>query len=329
MDVVNEQTKLGKYKKIQELGSGGFGKTYLVSKIGTREKYVMKEIKLPKVDFMVFFDEINTLKKISKYGCRKDLLCYHDYFIDYSKSMLYIVTKAFENATTLQEFLQVRQLLRAPPPRKHLLTIMYNLLEALAYLHNIGIAHSDIKPDNILINPWLEIQVIDFGLSCSERCRPGGTITFMAPEMLRKYIEGIKQVSFQTTVAADVFSMGVTFYLLANMEYPFPMYPSMKKVRGLSSLIEMFEKHYRPHTYQVDLDNEEVGIADLLTFYEKRGDKIISLYNNNATPIDKAINDIIESMLSVKTLLFRGRPSANKALSQVRKLMSRLQDAHS
>lgn len=41
-------------------------------------------------------------------------------------------------------------------------------LEALDYLHNLGIIHCDLKPENILIKSYrkCEIKVIDLGSSC-------------------------------------------------------------------------------------------------------------------------------------------------------------------
>ena len=49
----------------------------------------------------------------------------------------------------------------------HMITIMYNLLCALKFLHSANIIHRDIKPANILISSKCEITICDFGLARS------------------------------------------------------------------------------------------------------------------------------------------------------------------
>jgi len=72
--------------------------------------------------------------------------------------------------------------------------IIKQLLEVVAYLHDIGIIHRDLKPENILLvdkSDIPQIKVADFGLS--KLTSPGesqylacGTLGYSAPEVLKK-----------------------------------------------------------------------------------------------------------------------------------------------
>ena len=50
---------------------------------------------------------------------------------------------------------------------KHIITVVYNLLCAVKYLHSANVLHRDLKPANILINEDCSIKICDFGLARS------------------------------------------------------------------------------------------------------------------------------------------------------------------
>ena len=49
--------------------------------------------------------------------------------------------------------------------RSQALSLAFNLLTAVKYLHLANIIHRDLKPENILVTESLEVQIIDFGLA--------------------------------------------------------------------------------------------------------------------------------------------------------------------
>ena len=70
--------------------------------------------------------------------------------------------------------------------------IMFQVIDALSYLHRQDIVHRDIKPENILYNPESKtIKLVDFGISKRFRRRGAlidmwtitGTLYYRAPEM--------------------------------------------------------------------------------------------------------------------------------------------------
>jgi len=47
----------------------------------------------------------------------------------------------------------------------HVVTILYNLLCALNYMHSAGIVHRDLKPANLLIDSNCYVKICDLGLA--------------------------------------------------------------------------------------------------------------------------------------------------------------------
>lgn len=92
------------------------------------------------------------------------------------------------------------------------LTMFSQQLQAVKYLHGMGITHRDIKPENILIesrNPTLNTKLSDFGLS-SDRSQLQtfcGTQLYVAPEVCSQ--------GKQYTNAVDIWSLGVVGLQLA------------------------------------------------------------------------------------------------------------------
>lgn len=101
--------------------------------------------------------------------------------------------------------------------------ILYPLLKGVSILHKHKIIHRDLKPENIFIHNS-HIYIGDFGYSVlleeNDTCNTlAGTITYMAPEILEKYIEKNNNLCYGYEV--DIWSLGIITYELFFHVKPF------------------------------------------------------------------------------------------------------------
>jgi serine/threonine-protein kinase len=98
------------------------------------------------------------------------------------------------------------------------------ILNALKYLNKKKILHLDIKPQNILVDDFLNIKVTDYSVSLfygneKEINLPmAGTCYYMSPEVLKR-----KKIQAIDASKIDIYSFGVLLYLLAFNDYPYEL----------------------------------------------------------------------------------------------------------
>jgi serine/threonine protein kinase len=100
--------------------------------------------------------------------------------------------------------------------------IAERVADALAHLHRSGVAHGDLKPSNVVLAPGGRPYLIDFNLSVAGEAPagvPGGTVPYMAPELLRAVARGIRPVGF-SPAKADVYALGATVFELLTGRLP-------------------------------------------------------------------------------------------------------------
>ena len=128
----------------------------------------------------------------------------------------YFIVMELVEGTNLLDLVQAK----GPLSAKEVLGIGRQVAAALAYAHDRGVIHRDIKPGNILLTDGGVVKVADLGLARpiredTEVTNPGqviGTPVYMAPEQCR---------SGPIDARTDLYSLGAMLYMLLAGKPPF------------------------------------------------------------------------------------------------------------
>lgn len=95
--------------------------------------------------------------------------------------------------------------------------IIYNVLDAIRYLHSKGISHGDIKSENILLDCNYHPKLCDFGFCRTTKYAgdnsKNGTLYYAAPEL---FVKG----RFESQ-KVDIWAVGIMLYSLFELQFPF------------------------------------------------------------------------------------------------------------
>lgn len=139
------------------------------------------------------------------------------------------------------------------------------IAESLAYIHEQGVCHLDLKPSNVLISPEGEPLLLDFNLSSDaqrDRLVQGGTLPYMSPEQLSYFLgHGVK-----TSVgpASDLFSFGVLLYELSTGCHPFgPVAIKTNNASLAQQLLDRQKSGFRPvRALNPDIDADLANLIE-------------------------------------------------------------------
>jgi len=171
-----------------------------------------------------FIDEYVILKELIRNPVTKELnkemeilsVCNNDFIIKFfgiyeMDNILYNIIEYNEGVDLYDKFIDNNNI-----NEFILKDISYQIGLGLQYLKQMGIIHRDIKPENIIIDYHGNIKIIDFDLALfyneENPIYPAGTLDYIAPELLEKK---------KSHYCNDIWSMGVTLFVIAYDAYPY------------------------------------------------------------------------------------------------------------
>ena len=212
----------------QELGSGSYGRVYLIKHNITNEEYALKVIDKKKLKQMygetdIMKNEINIQSKLIHENIIRLYNVYEDdnsinLIMEYAKNgNLFELLSKPENKNGFDE--------------QRAFDYYIQVVNAVYFLHQNNIIHRDIKPENLLFGKEGLLKLCDFGwakeLNLENRSTFCGTVEYMAPEIV-----GSENYDF----GVDIWSLGILLYELIFGHSPF-------KAKNMKSVILNIKSH--------------------------------------------------------------------------------------
>ncbi len=209
----------GKYTLIQEIGRGGFGITFKATHNYLDQEVVMKTIneKLRQHhDFAKFERQFQDEARRLATCVHPHIVRVSDFFIE--DALPYMVMEYIRGDTLGDAFV----LPAIPLAETTAIHYIRQIGAALQVVHNNGLLHRDIKPDNIILRQGTqEVVLIDFGIAREFNNGVRQTHTGMVSEGYSPLEQYLTQAP--RTPATDVYGLAATLYALLTAQVPLPV----------------------------------------------------------------------------------------------------------
>lgn len=213
-----ENSTLGKFEIIREVGRGSMGTVYLghdpfedqdiAIKVAHPEQ--LQDAQLGSRYRKMFFNEAKVASRLR----HQNIVQVHDAGVD--EDICFIIMEYVAGGETLHKHCRAENLL----PLEDVVRIAFRCAKALDYAHRKGVIHRDIKPRNILLTEDVDVKIGDFSIAlifeadATETQVHGyvGSPLYMSPEQVNEE---------PLTNQSDLFALGVVLYEMIAGKHPF------------------------------------------------------------------------------------------------------------
>ena len=225
---------LQRFEDEGEIGRGGMSSVRRV-----RDRHLLRRVAMKVLDpdlakdplhVQAFLEEAQITAQLD----HPNLVPVHDLGADADGTHYF--TMRLVRGHTLADWMGAREDLGSPESLQESLSILLKVCDALAFAHSRGVLHCDLKPANIMVGPFGEIYLMDWGLAqlrgdpqghepvevlrdaamqrLRTEARVSGTPGYMSPEQALGKWSAFDQ-------RTDVFSLGAVLYHVLTGRAPF------------------------------------------------------------------------------------------------------------
>lgn len=220
MSITPDTVLVDRYQIREQLSQKAGRLTFLAEDIQLQNLVIIKVLRFNQDfqwdDLKLFEREALTLKNLDHPAIPK----YLDYFdLEAADIRGFALVQTYIDAPSLESIIKSGRKFSEP----EVIELADRLLSILAYLHEQlpPVIHRDIKPSNILLanrsgNQIGDVYLVDFGSVQTVASKEDGTITIVGTY---GYIP-LEQFGGQTTIASDLYSLGMTLIYLITGTHP-------------------------------------------------------------------------------------------------------------
>jgi serine/threonine protein kinase len=207
----------GRFQVQNRIGEGGMGVVYLAQQLGLDR---LVAIKVLHEQYARDEEYVRRFRREAQEAARiksDRVVIIYDFDDTLESGSLYIAME-YVAGRTLKEIIQQE----GPLSTAQMVAWGVQIAEALQVVHQAGIIHRDIKPDNLMVQEKDgKIKLTDFGIARPrDRTKTGithtgllvGTLEYMAPELFD---------SGEFSVQSDIYALGIVLYEMLSGEVPF------------------------------------------------------------------------------------------------------------
>ncbi|XP_076063434.1 serine/threonine-protein kinase Chk1-like [Oratosquilla oratoria] len=198
-----------KWTIVRVLGAGSFGEVFLIENVESNRMVAKKTVPLRESQASYEYTGEELLHVQLKHPNIVELFCWE---MQESKLQMFM---EYCSGGSIEEHIDKMK-------RKDALCYFDQIIEGIEYLHARGVAHRDMKPDNLLLTKDGVLKIADFGLAAifmvdgKEVLLVGrfGTWAYMAPEVVKD------RVSSYLGPPIDLWSCGITLVHMITGDLP-------------------------------------------------------------------------------------------------------------
>jgi hypothetical protein len=208
-----ELSLAGKYRLFEAVGAGGMGVVYRAEQVALGRTVAIKMLHPEHVASPERVHRFHIEARAASRLCHRGSVALYDYGIT-DDGAPYLVME-YVDGQSLSDYLRERW----PVPLGLVVDLGLQILSAIGDAHAAGVIHADIKTDNVLVETrrggMVRAKIVDYGLArLVDEASEGtyGTPEYVAPEVA---------CGQPVSVAADIYSIGITLYELLTGAPPF------------------------------------------------------------------------------------------------------------